>query len=102
MASGLLCHVIISLWIQPIRGQTRVFLTFKLTAAATHDTLDTEQFISHTRTVLVDTIACLQGSDGSLIAVSEMHELLTKTQYIIDSAVSKWVGNVAHILAYLF
>ena len=37
--------------------------------------------------------------DGGIIAASEMHELQTK---IIDSAVSKWVGNTAHVLAYLF
>ena len=35
---------------------------------AAHATLDTEQYISHTRTAVVDTIASVQGSDGGVIA----------------------------------
>ena len=41
--------------------------------AVAHATLDTEQLISHTRTALV---ASFQGSDGGVIATSEVHELL--------------------------
>ena len=37
-----------------------------------------------------------------MIAVSEVHELLTKIHVILDSVVSKWVDNMAHILASLF
>ena len=55
--------------------------------AASHDTLDTEQLISHTRTTLFDTIASLQDSNGGLIAASKVHEL-TKIHDILDSAVS--------------
>ena len=33
---------------------------------------------------------------------TEVHELITKINYILDTAVSKWVGNAAYILAYLF
>ena len=32
---------------------------------------------------------------------SEVHELLIKMHDIVDSALSKWVGNTANILAYL-
>ena len=39
-------------------------------------TLDTGQLISHTRIVLVDTIASVQGSDGGVITASEVYELL--------------------------
>ena len=38
--------------------------------------LDTEQLISHTRAAFVDTIASLQDSDGGVLSVSEVHELL--------------------------
>ena len=44
----------------------------------------------------------LHGSDGGVIAAAEVHELLTKIHNILDSAVSKWVGNPACILAYPF
>ena len=64
--------------------------------------LVTEQLISHTRTVLVDTTASPQGSDGRVIPVSEVHKLLTNIYDILDSEVSNWVGNRVHILAYLF
>ena len=56
-------------------------------------TLDKEQLISHTRTALIDTITSLLGSDGGVISVSEVHELLTKIQYILDSVMSKQVGH---------
>ena len=72
------------------------------TGAAAHAILDREQLISHTRNALVDTIACLQSSDHGVIAALKVHELLTKTHEILDNAVFKWVGNMAHILAYLF
>ena len=42
----------------------------------------------------------LQGSDGDIIADLEVNELLIHD--ILDIAVSKWVGNTACILAYLF
>ena len=52
---------------------------------AAHATLD----IDNTRAALVDTIASLQGADGSIIAASEVHELLPKIHdmtFIQDSA----------------
>ena len=64
-------------------------------AAATHATLDTEQLISHTRTALVDTITCIQGSKGELIPVSE---LLSKIHDTLDNAVSKQAGNIPFTL----
>ena len=60
-------------------------------------------FISNTRTALVDTIAPLQHSDGVVIATSEVHDLITKIHYDIrNNTVSKPVGNMVHILVYLF
>ena len=56
--------------------------------AAIHATLDTEQCICDTRTAFVDKIASLHGSDDGVIAASEVHEVLTKTHDILDSAVS--------------
>ena len=55
----------------------------------------TEKHISQTRTSLVDTIVSPQGSAGGVIVASDMCG-------IMDSAVSKWDGNMSHNLAYLF
>ena len=65
-------------------------------------TLNTEQLISHTRVTLVDTISSLQDPERGVISVSEVHELLTKIHEILDSAMSKWVGNTTSILAHVF
>ena len=70
--------------------------------AAVHATLDTVQLISHTRATLGDTIASLQGSNKAVIAASEVHALLSKIHDILDSVLSKWDHNMAHILTYLF
>ena len=51
--------------------------------AAAYATLDTEQLISHIRTVFVDNVASLQGSGGRVIQVSEVHELLIKIHDIV-------------------
>ena len=63
-----------------------------------HATLYREQLRSHKRTALDDTIAYLQGFDDGLLWTSEVHELFTKIHDILDIAVSRWVGNIAHIL----
>ena len=55
---------------------------------AAHATLDTEQLISHIGTTLVDTNASLQGLDGEVIPVSEVHELLNKVLVILDNSLS--------------
>ena len=68
--------------------------------AADHATLDTEKLIYHTRPVLVDTVAFLQGSGDEGIAVSKVHELLIMLHDILDCAVSIWVGYMACILAF--
>ena len=70
--------------------------------AAAHATLDTEQLISHHWVALGDTLSSLPEAEGGVIPVSEVHELLLRIHDILDKAVSKWVGNTAHILAYLF
>ena len=69
---------------------------------AAHATLDTEQLISHLRVVLHDTLSSLPNSEGGIIPVSEVHELLLRVHDILDSAVSKQVGNSTHILAHVF
>ena len=70
--------------------------------ATSHAILDMQQLIFHTRAALVDATATLQGSDGQVIAASEVHILFTKIHDILDKAVCKWVGNMACILTYLF
>ena len=44
----------------------------------------------------------MQGSDGGLIVASEVQEAQMKIHDILDSAMSKQVGNTVHILANLF
>ena len=61
--------------------------------AATHAILDTEQLISHFRVALVDTLFSLPDSEGGVIPVSKVHELLLEVYAILDSVVSKWVVN---------
>ena len=69
---------------------------------AAHATLDTELFISHTRTAIVTKIASLQYSEAGLIPVSKVHQLLTKIHNILDSVVFNQFGDTAHISANLF
>ena len=52
-------------------------------------TLDTEQLISHLRVAHVDTISSIPNSEGQVIPVYEVHELLINVHDILDSAVSK-------------
>ena len=61
-----------------------------------------EQLISHLRVALVDTISPLHNSEGGVIPMSEVCELLIKIHDILDNAVSKQVGNSAGILAHMF
>ena len=63
--------------------------------AAAHTTLDTEKL--HLLKEFLFT-----GSDGRVIGASEVHKLLIKIHDILDSAVPRWVGNTACILAYIF
>ena len=67
-----------------------------------HATLDTEQLISHLQVALVDTLSSLPEAEGDVIPVSEVHELFLWIHGISYKAVSKPVGNSAHILAHLF
>ena len=60
--------------------------------------LATEQLISHIRVTLADTISSVPDSDGGVIPVSEVFELLIKVHDILDNAVSKWVCNAINIL----
>ena len=61
-----------------------------------------EHLISFFRVALVDTLSSLPNAEGDVIPVSEVCELLLKVHDILGKAVSKWVGNSACILAYLF
>ena len=56
---------------------------------AAYATLDTEQLISHLRVALVDNHSCLPNSEGGIIPMSEVCELLLKVHDILDNAVSK-------------
>ena len=57
--------------------------------AAAHATLDTEQLISYLRVALADTLTSLPDSEGGVIPVTKVHELLLKVGEILDNAVSK-------------
>ena len=70
--------------------------------AAAHATLDTEQLISHLRVALLDTLSSLPDSEEDIIPMSEVCELLLKVHNILDSVVSKQVGNFACILVHVF
>ena len=48
-----------------------------------HAALDTEQLISHIRVALVDTLSSLPNSEGGIIPVSEVYELLLKVHDIL-------------------
>ena len=64
--------------------------------------LNVEQLIPYTKVALVDTISSLQDSEGEVIYVPEVHEVLNKIHDILDNAMSKQVGNAAHLLVYAF
>ena len=49
----------------------------------------------------MDNVTSLQGFDEEIIPVSEVNDL-NRIQDILGKAVSKQVGNTAHILAFLF
>ena len=57
--------------------------------SAAHATLDKERLISHLRVGLLDTLSSLPNSEGGVIPVSEVQELLLKAHDILDNAVSK-------------
>ena len=71
-------------------------------SAVAHATVDTEQLISHSRAALVDTVASLLGSNDGMIAALKCMNYLLRLMTFWECAVSKQVGNLAHILAYLF
>ena len=55
--------------------------------AAAHTTLETELLISYTRTVIIDTITSLHNSEGEVILVTEVHDILTKLHGILGEPV---------------
>ena len=61
--------------------------------AAAHATLDTEQLISHLSVALVDTLSSLPDSEGGVLPLSEVYELLLKVHDILDDAVSNELGT---------
>ena len=50
--------------------------------AAAHTTLDNEQLISHLRVALLDTLSSLPNSEGGVIPMSEVGELLLEVHDI--------------------
>ena len=65
---------------------------------AAHATLDTEQLISCLRFAVVDTITSLSNSEGGVIPLSKVCELLIKVHDILDNAVSNELGT--HLIFY--
>ena len=53
-------------------------------SAAAHATLDMQQLISCPRVALVDTLSSLPNSEGGVIPVSKVHELLLGVHDILD------------------
>ena len=70
--------------------------------AAAHAILDPEQLVSCLQVALVDILSSLPEAEGDVIPVSEVCELPLQIHGILDKAVSKPVGNSAHILVHLF
>ena len=70
--------------------------------AAAYATLDTVQLISCHRVALVNTLSSPPDPEEGIIPVSKVHELLLKVHDILDNAVSKQVGNSAHVSAHVF
>ena len=60
---------------------------------AAHATLDNEQLISHLRVSPVDTLSSLPDSEGGVIHVSEVHELLRKVHDIWTMQFPKELGT---------
>ena len=56
---------------------------------AAHATLDMDQLTSHLRVALVDTLSSLPDSEGGVIPVSKVHELILKVHNILDNAMPK-------------
>ena len=100
--SGPLLHQITLPWVLPTGKLISLSLIFKLVLMPLHMLLLTEQLISCLRVSLVDTLSSLPDTEGSVITMSEVHELLLKVHDILDKTVPKWVGYSSHILAYLF
>ena len=97
--SSLQHHQITLPWILPIGRLIKVFQNFRLALMSLlMPTLNMELHISHIRVALVDAIS----SEGGVIPVSEVCEVLIKIYNILDNVVTKLVGNSAHILVHVF
>ena len=57
--------------------------------AVAYATPDTEQLISHLRVALLDTLSSLSDSEGGVIPVLKVHDLLLKVHNNLDMALSK-------------
>ena len=57
--------------------------------ATAHATLEIEELVSQMRSAIMDTITSLQGDDGEVIPVLEVHDSLYKICNILGKAVSK-------------
>ena len=72
------------------------------TSAASDATLDTEQLISHTIASLVGTVDSLHGSNGGVISVSEVHELLRFMKFWTVLCLSSWQCCLYFGISFLF
>ena len=93
--SGPLLHQIISPWLLLTGRKADQNLSYFQTSAGAvaYVTLDTEQLISCLRVALVDTLSSLLNTEGGVIPVPEVCELLLKFHNILDNAVSQQVGT---------
>ena len=89
MGSGFLYHWITLLNASHKKSDHILFYFSTSIGAAVCANLDTVQLDYYTRTVLVDTVASQWSSDGEVIPVSEVHELLITIHGILDNTVSK-------------
>ena len=96
----LLHHLITSPCILPIGRLIRVYQDFRLASVLLLLPLLTwsSSFLASELPSLI--LFPLPDSEQGVILVSEVHELLTKVHDILDNVVSKWDGNVAHILVH--
>ena len=76
---------------------SKAFWVFRVALATVLATLEIEELNFYMKTDIIDTITTLQDSDGEVILIQKI-----RIHYILDKGACKWVGNTAHVLAFLF
>ena len=70
-------------------------------SAAVHATTVIDQLMSYMWNAIMDSFTSFQDSDRIVIPILETHDLQSNIHDLLDKAVSNWVGNTVHILAFL-